>query len=63
MEDLILQDILPLDDEDSAPEQEEEIIENKIEEENIAPALKLDYKLKTCEERADLVNRIIAQTP
>ena len=61
--------LLHLDEEDQcetdelAPEQEAEIIEDKIGAEDIQPALKLDYKLKTCEERADLVHRIMAQTP
>lgn len=70
MEDLYpdFDDLLQFDeaadpDDESAPEQEAEILESKIEEENIQPALKLDYKLKTCQERADLVNQIVAQTP
>lgn len=71
MEDLYtnIQDLLQLDEADpcendeSAPEQEAELLENKIEEENIKPTLKLDYKLKTCAERAELVNRIVEQTP
>lgn len=71
MEDIYsnIQDLLQLDEadpcenEDAAPDQEAELIENKIEEENIQPALKLDYKIKTCEERASLVHRIIEQTP
>ena len=70
MEDLYpnIDDLLQLDeaadlDDDQAPEQEAEMLEDKIEEENIQPALKLDYKLKTCEERAELVNKIVAQTP
>lgn len=46
-----------------APDQESELIEEKIEEAQIEPALKLDYKLQTCAERADLVNQIIARTP
>ena len=47
-----------------APDQEEsELIEEKIEEAQIEPALKLDYKLQTCAERADLVNQIIERTP
>lgn len=58
----ILQDLL--EEEGAAPEEQEaDIIENKIEEENIQTAIKLDYKLKTCEERADLVHKIIEQTP
>jgi hypothetical protein len=38
METLLLQDLLPIEDDDSeesAPDQEEDLIENKIEEENI----------------------------
>ena len=65
-----LQDLLQLDEadpdleiEDAAPEQEAAVIENEIAEAQIAQTLKLDYKLKTCEERAELVNRIVAQTP
>lgn len=64
-----IQDLLQLEEADvdendeAAPEQEAEILENKIEEENIQTPLKLDFKLKTCAERADLVNRIVAQTP
>lgn len=64
-----IQDLLCIDEaetyinDDSAPEQEEEILEDKIEQENIKPVLKLDYQLKTCAERAELVNRIVAQTP
>lgn len=52
-----------LENEDAAPEQEAENIENEIEEAQITQTLRLDYKLKTCEERADLVNKIVAQTP
>lgn len=71
MEDLYsnIQDLLQLEEADprendeSAPEQEAELLENKIEEENIQTTLKLDYRLKTCVERAELVNRIVAQTP
>ena len=40
-----------------------EVIEEKIIAEDIAPIIKLDYKLKTTEERRDLVERLIAQTP
>lgn len=40
-----------------------EELENKIEEEFIQPIIKLDYKLKTCAERAELVTRIIEITP
>ena len=42
-----------------APEQEEEeLIEEKLITENIQPPIKLDYKLKTIEERRDLVEKI-----
>jgi hypothetical protein len=41
---------LLLEDEDSAPEQD--IIEEKILNEDIKPALALDYKIKTTEGRA-----------
>jgi uncharacterized protein YutD len=65
-----LQDLLPLDDadpelddEDAAPEQEADQIENNLEEAQIVPTLRLDYKLKTMEERSELVARIIEQTP
>jgi hypothetical protein len=65
-----IQDLLRLDEadpdlenDDAAPEQEAETIENEIEEAQIAQTLKLDYKLKTCQERADLVNKIVEQTP
>ena len=53
--DFLDDDILPYDDELMAPEQESDVIEEKILEENIKPAVKLDYKLKTMEERAALV--------
>lgn len=47
-----------------APEQEEEeLIEEKLITENIQSSIKLDYKLKTIEERRDLVAKIVAQTP
>lgn len=67
MEDLYpdIQELLRVDEtdqeeiDDPAPEQESDILENQIEEEHIQPALKLDYKLKTCEERSALVERII----
>jgi hypothetical protein len=65
-----IQDLLQLDEadldlenEDAAPEQEAAVIENEIAEAQIAQTLKLDYKLKTCQERADLVNKIVEQTP
>lgn len=38
-------------------------IEEQIINENIAQTIKLDYKLKTVEERSELVNRIVAATP
>lgn len=71
MEDLYsnIQDLLSIEEtdfdenNDSSSDQEAEIIDNLIEKENIIPVLKLDYKLKTCEERATLVNDIIKQTP
>ena len=44
-------------------EQEDELIEEKILIEDISAPIKLDYKLKTIEERRDLVDKIIAQTP
>ena len=56
-------DLLPEDDEQMAPEQEAENIEEKIITEDIKPTIKLDYKLKTMEERASLVNRIVESTP
>ena len=49
--------------EDQAPEQEAAAMENELEEAQITPSLRLDYKLKTCQERADLVNKIVALTP
>jgi hypothetical protein len=58
-----IQDLLQIDELDleteSAPEQEDDLIEEKIVAENIQTAIKLDYKLKTCEERAELVNKIV----
>ena len=48
---------------EESAQHEEEILEDKINEENIEPALKLDYKIKSMEERADLVQKIIDQTP
>lgn len=44
------EDLLP--DEDAAPEQEADVIEEKLITENINAPIKLDYKLKTSEERA-----------
>lgn len=64
-----IQDLFLLnEDEDpnlnSAPEeQEEELIEQKLEAENIKSTIRLDYKLATIEERSELVNRIVAATP
>lgn len=49
---------------DEAPEQEEQDnLEAQLETENIVPPLKLDYTLKTCAERNDLVTKILEQTP
>lgn len=62
MEDELL-DLLPYEDDDAAPAQESELIEEKIIEENIETVLKLDYKLKTMEERTRLVDRIVESTP
>jgi hypothetical protein len=39
-------------DEDTTPEQEADVIEEKLITENINAQIKLDYKLKTAEERA-----------
>ena len=55
------EDLLP--DEDAAPEQEADVIEEKLITENINAPIKLDYKLKTSEERAQLVTRIVEETP
>lgn len=49
--------------EDGAPTQEADIIEEQILNENIHPTIKLDYKLKTMEERAALVEKIVSTTP
>lgn len=49
--------------EEMAPEQEKEIIEDKINENDIQPALKLDYTIKDMAERAALVARITHETP
>jgi hypothetical protein len=52
MDDLINTDLLPDDDNDeSAPEQDDEAIEEKLATEEIPTTIKLDYKLKTKEER------------
>lgn len=61
-----IQDLLQIeeaDTEDAAPEQEAELIEDQLAEAQIDTPIRLDYKLKTCEERADLVSRILEQTP
>ena len=57
--------MFPLEDnEKTAPEQEEqENLEGQLEQEEIVQTIKLDYTLKTCQERADLVNKIVDQTP
>lgn len=55
------EDLLP--DEDTTPEQEADVIEEKLITENINAQIKLDYKLKTAEERAQLVARIVEETP
>ena len=57
--------LLPEDDEldEMAPEQEEEQIEDKINENNIETSLKLDYSIKDINERAALVDRITRETP
>lgn len=60
MEDLFL---LPEELDEDIEQEESELLENKIEEENIDAPIKLDYKLTTCAERAALVERIVAQTP
>ena len=57
------EDLLPEEEEEEAPEQEADVIEEKLETENINTSIKLDYKLKTPEERARLVDRIVAETP
>ena len=51
-----------LDDEDQE-ENENELIEDKIAEENIKPSRKLDYSLQSPKERSDLVEKIINETP
>lgn len=51
-------------EEAAAPEQEEQdSLEAKLEQDEIVQTIKLDYTLKTCEERAALVHRIVNQTP
>ena len=44
-------------------ETEDEVLEDKIQEENIQTPIHLDYSLKTMEARNELVERIIAATP
>lgn len=56
-------DLLPFEDEEAAPEQEQDSIEEKIITEDIQTTIRLDYKLKTMEERAALVTRIVESTP
>lgn len=59
--DLLANEEPELDDE--APEQEADTIEEKIITEDIKPTIKLDYTLKTCEERSAFVQKIVEQTP
>lgn len=54
---------LILEEEEELEQNIEDIIEDKIAEENIKPAIKLDYSLETPQERNELVKKIIAQTP
>ena len=51
------------DQDNLAPEQEAELLEEKLITENIDTPIKLDYKLTTCADRSDLVNKIIENTP
>lgn len=51
------------DDSISDSEPESEQLEDKISEHNIEQTIKMDYTLKTAEERAALVEKIIAATP
>lgn len=60
-DDLLINEDPVLDD--AAPEQEADDIEEKIITENIQTTVKLDYSLKTCEERTALVEQIVARTP
>ena len=57
--------ICDLEDDDFEESEEElaESIEEKLLEENVKPAIKLDYTLETPEERNELVKQIIDQTP
>ena len=60
----IIDDLLPYEEETVAPEQEaEDTVEEKLADENINPTIKLDYKLKSMEERAALVQQIVDRTP
>lgn len=50
-------------DNEDQEENENELIEEKIAEENIKPSRKLDYSLQSPKERSDLVEKIINETP
>ena len=67
MDDLFIDSFLPLEDTDldeaAAPEEEAEEIEEKMAAINEDTPLKLDYTLKTMEERAALVDRITREAP
>ena len=63
MDDYTPLDLLPLDEPDPELDEDADTIENNLEEAAIVPSLRLDYKLKTMEERSELVARIIEQTP
>ena len=67
MDDLFIDSFLPLEDTDldeaAAPEEEAEEIEEKMVAINEDTPLKLDYTLKTMEERAALVDRITREAP
>ena len=62
--DTLLNDLLRYEEDpeldDTAPEQEADTLETQLEEAQIDAPIKLDYTLKTCEERAKLVDSIIA---
>lgn len=51
------------DDDDNILQKENEKLEEQIIQENIKPSRKLDYTLKTPEERNELVKKIIDETP
>lgn len=51
------------EDEDNLDVDLDESVEDKIQEEDIKPARKLDYSLETPEERNELVKKIIDETP